>query len=191
MNLLCRFSVCVLLIAMTGGCTTVGATYDQLPPGELKGKLLVRWIEPDTFLFIPDNEDPLVFTRSNGDRVMPGRMLTDGGSIPRPLWILRSYSPWGYAPAFVVHDWLFEMKHCRLPGHEQYTHRIAADVMGEVMKTMMISGKVAVDKPTLWSMHAAVSSGISGDIWKNGECTPPPIGMDARKPLAEYVISFP
>ncbi len=59
------------------------------------------------------------------------------------------------------------------------------------MKTMMVSGKVEVDKPTLWSMHAAVSSSISGDIWENGECQPPAIGMDAKKPLAEYVISFP
>lgn len=191
MNLPCKLFACLVISVSALGCSTVGGTYDQFPAGKLEGKLLVRWIEPDKFLFLPDSEDPLVFTRSNGDRVMPGRMLTDGGSIPRPLWILRNYSPWGYAPAFVVHDWLFEMKRCQLPGYEKYTHYIAADVMGEVMKTMMVSGKVAVDKPTLWSMHTAVSSGISAGIWENGECKPPPIGMDARKPLAEYLISFP
>jgi hypothetical protein len=96
------------LIILASGCATIGHTYNKVTPGDLKGKLTVRWVEPDVFLFIPDHSDPLVFTRHNGERISPGRMLTDGGSIPRPLWILRSYSPWGYAPAFVVHDWLYE-----------------------------------------------------------------------------------
>jgi hypothetical protein len=83
------------------------------------------------------------------------------------------------------------MKQCQIPGHEIYTHSSAADVMAEVMKTMMVSGKVDVDKPTLWSMHAAVSSSIAADLWNNGKCNPPPPEMISRKPIAEYVISFP
>src|SRR6202035_300430 len=159
--------------------------YDHVRVGKLEGKLLVQWLEPDKFLFIPDTVKPLKFTRSDGKVIQPGRMLTDGGSIPRPLWILRSYSPWGYAPAFIVHDWLFVMKHCKLPGYDQYTHRDAADVMAEVMKTMMETGRVDVDKGTLEWMHMAVSSSIAGRLWENGSCVPPPADFGAKKPIAE------
>ncbi|WP_284449008.1 DUF1353 domain-containing protein [Pseudoxanthomonas mexicana] len=186
---LTKFLVPLLLLALTG-CATFEQHYTRTEPGKLKGKLLVQWIEPDEFIFTPDKENPLTFTRSNGKTITPGRMYTDGGSIPRPLWILRSYSPWGYAPAFIVHDWLFEMKHCELEEHQLYTHTEAANVMSEVMKTMMTNGAVPIDKPTLWSMHTAVSSGIAKELWDEGVCAPPPSGLDGRQVIQEYLIEF-
>lgn len=173
------------------GCATTQVSYDSFEPGQLEGKVLVQWMEPDKFLFIPDKDKPLKFTRKSGDSITPGRMLTDGGSIPRSLWILRNYSPWGYAPAFMVHDWLFEMKHCNLPGNERYTNGDAARVMAEVMKTMMESKKVDVDKPTLVSMYQAVNSPIAENRWDNGKCQPPPAGLRAKKPIAEFELVFP
>src|SRR5262245_53900835 len=86
--------------------------YQKLKVGKLEGKVTVQWLEPNVFLFIPDAERPLTFTRSNGEKIQPGRLITDGGSIPRPMWVFRNYSPWGYAPAFIVHDWIFYTKHC-------------------------------------------------------------------------------
>jgi hypothetical protein len=166
------------------------ATYESFQIGKLEGKLIVQWIEPDLFIFLPDNAKPLSFTRSTGEKITPGRMLTDGGSIPRPLWILRSYSPWGYAPAFIVHDWLFNMKHCELSGYDKYTYEDAASVLAEVMKTMMETKKVEVDKLTLVSMYAAVSSFIAKDLWDNGKCTPPPAGLRPKKPIMEYELNF-
>jgi hypothetical protein len=166
------------------------ASYDSFQIGKLDGKLIVQWIEPDLFVFLPDTTKPLSFTRSNGEMITPGRMLTDGGSIPRPLWILRSYSPWGYAPAFIIHDWLFAMKHCQISGFEKYTYEDAASVLAEVMKTMMETKRVEVDKLTLVSMHAAVSSFIAKDLWDNGKCTPPPAGLRAKKPIMEYELNF-
>jgi hypothetical protein len=180
-------------------CSTVCAaqnngllpSYDAVPVGHLKGKLIVQWLEPDVFLFLPDQEKPLTFTRSNGETIQPGRMLTDGGSIPPALWILRNYSPWGYAPAFIVHDWLFDLKHCKLRGYEHYDHHIAARVMAEVMKTMMVSGKVPVDKPTLISMYLAVNSPIAERLWNDGQCQPPPSRLASRRVVREFELTFP
>ena len=173
-------------------CTTpcLADFYDTVKPGKLEGKLIVQWVEPDVFLFLPDTKNPLSFTRADGSKIVPGKMLTDGGSIPRPIWILRSYSPWGYAPAFIVHDWLFEQKHCKYEGHTKYTVSDAALIMAEVMKTMMEVKKVEVDRLTVWSMHTAVNSPIAVTLWEQGKCNPPPPGMFGKKPLHEFTLSF-
>jgi Protein of unknown function (DUF1353) len=163
----------ILLLLYVSLKDSVGASYTNFKSGTLKGKLIVQWQEPDKFIFLPDKTNPLTFERSNGDIITPGRMITDGGSIPRPLWILRSYSPWGYAPAFIIHDWLFVMKHCAIAGHVNYDHKVAAQIMAETMKTMMEKNKVPQDKLTLLSMHAAVSSDIAKKHWDAGQCTPP------------------
>ena len=188
---LAKFFSTIALVAIWSTDLYAAGFYDTVNPGKLSGKLIVQWIEPDVFLFLPDKETPLKFTRSNGDTVTPGRMLTDGGSIPRPLWILRNYSPWGYAPAFIVHDWLFEMKHCKKEGFMKYNYQDAAMIMAEVMKTMMESKKVAVDTLTVWSMHTAVSSNIAAKHWEDGKCNPPPPAMfDTGKTLREFTLTF-
>ena len=116
-------------------------------------------------------------------------MYTDGGSIPRPLWALRSYSPWGYAPAFIVHDWLFHMRHCQLPGNEKFTVDEAAWVMSEVMKTMM--EKEGVDKFTLYTIFEAVRSPLAKNLWDTQECEELPLQKRGLKPKMHYVIEFP
>ena len=126
---------CLLLALLSSGCAAWH--YEQVKPGGLGGKLLVQWIEPDKFILVPDKDKPLTFVRHNKESIAPGRMYTDGGSIPRPFQVFRSYSPWGYAPAFIIHDWLFHAKHCKIPGHEKYDVEDAAWIMSEVMKTMM------------------------------------------------------
>jgi hypothetical protein len=190
---LLRGIVMSLLLAGTVsyGRPADASSYEDFKVGQLTGKLIVQWWEPDKFIFIPDRNGPLTFKRSNGDVIVPGRMFTDGGSIPRGLWIFRNYSPWGYAPAFVVHDWLFEMHHCKLPGDEKYNYQIAADVMAEVMKTMMETKLVDKAPLTLDAMHAAVNSSIAEGYWDNGKCTPPPAGFADKKPIVEFEISFP
>lgn len=179
------------VLASAASCASAATKdYDSFAVGKLEGKLLLQWVEPDKFLFIPDKSKPLKFTRHDGAVIQPGRMLTDGGSIPRPLWILRSYSPWGFGPAFIVHDWLFEMKHCSLRGHEVLNHHLAADVMAEVMKTMMEIKRVEIDKATLMSMHTAVDSSIAERRWAGGKCIPAPADFRPRNIIAEYEIDF-
>jgi hypothetical protein len=185
----------VILIGSLLGCANVH--YVQVKEGKLSGKLLVEWIDADLFVFTPDKEKPLTFVRFNEERIQPGAMLTDGGSIPRPFWILRSYSPWGYAPAFIVHDWLFAVKHCGYQGFKNYTFDETAMILSEVVKTMMLDPKHRFeDKLSMYAIYEAVKSPIAREIWENGKCNPPP-GTEGRPPLAvgqariSYVIEFP
>ena len=88
------------------GCGYV--QYQTTDQGEFGGKLEVRWIEPNNFLFIPAENDPFYFSRKkDGRRIQPKAMYTDGGSIPQLIWGVPGYSPWGYAPAYIIHDWIF------------------------------------------------------------------------------------
>jgi hypothetical protein len=164
--------------------------------GELRGKLLVQWYDYDEFIFVPDQKDPLTFVRYNKEQITPEKMYTDGGSIPRPLWGMRRYSPWGYAPAFIVHDWLFVMHKCKLPGYEAYDLDKTAWIMSEVIKTLMedpeYGGK---SKFALYSMYEAVRSDIAKFVWKNGECKLPEnlliLERQKKGPILEYPIKFP
>ena len=129
-------TVGVVLATALAGCAT--QHYERTESGTLEGDLTVQWRKPNSFLFVPSADHPLKFTRrSNGDLIQPDRMWTDGGSIPRPFWVFQNYSPWGYGPAFIVHDWLFHMHDCRLPGYEKYDLKTAATIMSEVMKTLL------------------------------------------------------
>ena len=185
------YAIAMSSLFWQSGCATWPITYDELDVGRLEGKVLVQWIEPDLFIFTPDQNERLKFIRKNGDEIMPQRMLTDGGSIPRSVWILRSYSPWGFAPAFIIHDWLFEVKHCHFSEHEGYTHVDAARVMAEIMKTMMESKKVAVDRSTVISMYSAVVSPLAKENWDNGKCIPATNELFTVKPIREFELTFP
>lgn len=182
-----RAWLCIMCLSLLSGCASVH--YAQTQPGVLKGRLLVEWIGKDQFIFRPDTNDPLTFTRHNHQTITPGVMYTDGGSIPRPLWALQSFSPWGYAPAFIVHDWLFVMKHCGLPGSEQLSLDEAARIMSEVMRTMM--EKYGSDAFTLYAMYEAVRSPIAKGWWEHGTCEMPAKSLLKRKPLLQYEISYP
>lgn len=182
----------ISFLYILSGCAQLH--YQSVDEGKLEGKLIVEWIDADEFIFTPDIDKPLIFTRSSGEKIVPGKMYTDGGSIPRPLWALKSYSPWGYAPAFIVHDWLFEVKHCEYQGHEKWTVKEAALVMSEVMKTMMLDPRYgSSDAFTVYAMYKAVGSPLAKDLWDNGRCSPPPMGFDEDtlpKPKLRYVIEF-
>jgi len=161
---------------LPAGCTDwlYGRHYDATEPGELKGRLVVEWIDQDKFLFLPDATNPLVFRRKNDEVIEPRRMYTDGGSIPAALRSIKSYSPWGYAPAFIVHDWLFVMHHCKVPGHENIDLEKAATIMSEVMKTVMENPKYgAPNKLVHYSMYEAVRSKSAQEYWDQGECDTP------------------
>jgi len=182
------------------GCTDwfYGWHYDRTEPGELKGKLVVEWVSQDNFLFIPDPQNPLTFRRKNNEVIQPERMYTDGGSTPTALRAIKSYSPWGYAPAFIVHDWLFVVQHCKVPGHENFDLDKAATIMAEVMKTIMENPKYGgPNKLVHYSMYEAVRSKAAADYWENGKCDTPtgpksvagPASVRSERPMAAAVSS--
>ena len=190
--MLVRFLL-VLILSVCAESQLNAETYGDFEVGVLKGKLVVQWLEPDIFLFLPDRTTPLFFTRKNGQTVQPGRMLTDGGSIPRPLRVFRNYSPWGYAPAFVVHDWIFHIKHCKLLNYASFDLTSAGHTMAEIIKTMMESGKVEKDEFTVFAMYTAVTSRVAQRYWDDDsqdKCGDIPLGFD-KVPLQEFTIEFP
>jgi hypothetical protein len=149
-------------------------------------------MEPDKFLFLPKEGNPLTFKRSDGQMIQPGLMYTDGGSIPRPLRALKNYSPWGYGPAFVVHDWLFHVQNCQLTGWQDWTLKDAATVMSEVMKTMMESPAFNYgDKTTVYLMYEAVQTPPAQKAWSSRVCDQPPSpAADSWRPSVRFEISF-
>ncbi len=181
----------MLAIALTlglSGCSDI--TWTQTSAGQLKGKLVIEWINQDEFLFIPDPAQPLTFTRANNEVIVPAAMYTDGGSIPVALRAVKSYSPWGYAPAFVVHDWLFTIKQCKLQGHEKLTLDDAATVLAEVLKTVMENPKYGgPNKLVHYSMYEAVRSTVAKDYWENGKCTTLPKARPATRSAAPQAES--
>jgi hypothetical protein len=140
--------------------------YATLKSGEFRGDMHLVWKGPDTFEFIPNPSDPFCFVRHDQTVIVPGRMVTTGGSIPRALWFNRFYSPWGYAPAFIIHDWLFDAHKCGYPGYDKLTVDDAADMMSEGVKTLMEKDPARRRKFVLASMDTAVRSSIARRLWE-------------------------
>ena len=170
----------VAIAALLPGCASV--KYAKVPKGEIGGRLTIEWVAADRFVYRPDPQKPFYFKRANGEVIRPKKMFTDGGSIPRPLWALRGYSPWGFGPAYLAHDWLFDAHHCNLPEAKDHTVFTAADVLAEVMKTLMEADKPQVVKSAglLDSIDAAVRTPIAQNLWNTGKCEEPPPEMFSR-----------
>lgn len=161
-----------MFIAFLVGCTSY--LYRETPPATFKGALDVRWVKNDYFVFIPNERDPLKLIRSDGTSIEPGIMYTDGGSIPRFLWGVKGLSPWGYAPAYIVHDWLFIAHQCDLAPDNTYKFKDSVNVMAESMKAVMENDPAARDSFAFDSIVAAIGSPIAERLWDKGVCNSPP-----------------
>ncbi len=148
--------------------------YEKLETGRFSGRLSITWNGMDSFIFIPTADMPFTYTSSAGRVIAPKVMETDGGSIPRILRGLKKYSSWGYAPAFIIHDWLFAAKKCKYPPDTDWSFPEAAEIMAEAMKTLMEVGytnyagaQAHLEKAedTLYLMYQAVNSFVAEDIW--------------------------
>ena len=156
--------------------------YDRYPVGEIRflERVRVRWIPPgpawtgpDLFEFIPKREQPYSFRRASGEEIVPRNMITDIGSIPRLAGILgRALTPWGHAAAFLVHDWEFELHHCRRTGKSFEQVR---DTMMEVVKTMMEKGLAPKSQVTFLALYQGINSFVARRLWNREppSCTLP------------------
>lgn len=167
----------LVLSAVLAGCAS--ERYLSTPESKFSGALDVRWIGNDYFLFLPNKDDPFTLLRANGQAVRPGPMYTDGGSIPRFLWGVEGYSPWGYAPAYIVHDWLFEVRHCGYEPDNKYTFDDSVAVMAESLKAVMELSPEVRSYFVFDSVVSAVSSPIAKRLWENGSCQQPPFDIKA------------
>jgi hypothetical protein len=162
------------LAAVSGaivGCTSL--TYDSVGKASVSGSLEVRWIKPDRFVYIPLAEDPLVIVTSDNRTIKPQKIYTDGGSIPRVAWGIPGFSPWGYAPAYVMHDWVFEAHHCDVPDYRSVTFGDSARYLAEAIKALMETGIAPKDEATLLAIYAGVRTPLAKSIWdRPNSCTP-------------------
>lgn len=144
------------------GCATLA---QPGPGGRLKGKLIVQWVDEHQFAYLPDPKDPLTFVTTDNRTIIPQPMYTDGGSIPPILQPIPGFSPWGYGPAYIVHDWLFEQHRCGYPGADQISFDDSARILGEVIDTLMREGMVPRNPEARGLIEAGVRTPFARRLW--------------------------
>lgn len=163
--------------------------YKSAEPGEFTGRIYLMWIDDGgplgdgTFVFVPVPGQELKLKRKNPAAtvavIQPEMMYTDGGSIPRVAQAFKGFSPWGYAPAYMVHDWLFLAKNCNTDGMAKgrelevtdMTFRESADIMAEAIKTLVTERKVKPNDVSESLIPSAVGGPISESLWdRKGAC---------------------
>lgn len=192
-------------VLMLIGCVSID--YDVLKPGRFTGNLIVLWVGQGSdgsgdgkFVFVPDPSDPLTFTRPEGGAggtIRPGVMYTDGGSIPRVAQVFKGLNPWGYAPAYMIHDWLFAARHCIVDdqSNPQYdklagvTFTDSAVILGEAIQGLVAARQVRRDDVAGGTITWAVGSGVARTLWdKKGACADEKV---SDRHLAQIELAVP
>lgn len=177
-----RAVLAVLLTICVAACVAV--SYNGTTPGQLHGQLLVVWVGEDKFVYWPDTRDPLIYSLAPAlsqklgiTTIRPGLMYTDGGSIPRPLRAFEGFSPWGYGPAYILHDWVFAAHHCIVQGKpdpndpieydkiRRFAFEDSAELLAEVMKTLMVNKRVRTNPEAFDLISFGVESIVARNQW--------------------------
>jgi len=137
--------------------------YPDFPIGRFEGDPHLVWVKPDIFRHEPDASNPFRFIRANGEEIAPGVMLTDGGSIPRSLWFVKDLSPWSYAPAFLIHDWLFELHHAN---KDTRSFEAVRDIMLEGVRTLMETRVCDANRLAFDLIYAGIDSVVARQVWE-------------------------
>lgn len=186
----------ILACAAAGPLTACSSVdYSSLSPGRFSGSLFVMWVDEGgssgdgTFLYVPDPKDPLIFYRNDstapGGAIRPGLMYTDGGSIPKIAQVFKGLSPWGYAPAYMIHDWLFVARHCIVDGSNDkrfdevrnVNFNDSAKILGEAIRTLVKEQRVDPNDVAASGITGAVGTTIARNLWdKQGACAELQVG---------------
>lgn len=159
---------------------------------------MVFWVGEDKFVYYPYYSDPLTYKlpaqlakRVGKDFIRPGAIYTDGGSIPRAVRGWAGFSPWGYGPAYIVHDWLFVARHCilnnRIELHDKrdweevdkvrkVDFQLSADMLAAVIQALVKQEKVPARGFAPSAIYTAVESGVARRLWDSRDpasCSPP------------------
>ncbi len=125
--------------------------HDDIHDGDFRGVATVEWVGQDYFVYRPDPKRALSFQpsfwKNTTMRITPTLMFTDGGSIPRFFWNIPGLSPWGFGPAYVIHDYIFTVHRCGWndPAVSQITFEQSAEVLAEVGKALIELGLIKDD----------------------------------------------
>ena len=113
--------------------------------------------------YVPHPTDPLRFVRSTGEVIQPGRMITDGGSVPRVAWVIPDIDPITYIHAYLVHDWDFLRHHCHATYPRDFD--MVNLTLAEGIYTLMRVGVVSTDWRKVELVYRAVSSFVGRGVW--------------------------
>ena len=190
--IVCSLSLC--------GCASL-VRYEDVPLQPLHGRVLVEWDREDAFIY-RQQANALSFTPSfMSTAIVPGDMYTDGGSVPRIFWSVPGLSPWGLGPAYIVHDWIFEVHRCHRPAPPELTNMTfeqSAQALAEVAKALAEAGLIDHNRApeVVW----AIQTHYARDIWNRpateAECRSPPSAVaraNARRSAAaatDTVVDF-
>jgi hypothetical protein len=96
---------------------------------------------------------------------------TEGGAA-------NGLSPWGLGPAYIIHDWIFEVHRCRRPAPaeiQNITFEQSALILAEVARALVDAG--LVDGRFVDEIVWAVGSPIARSLWDRSptaaECAVP------------------
>lgn len=198
------------LLALLAVSACGPASIKDAPSGEFQGALFVMWVGETqgglgdgTFVFVP-SKDPLMFKRKRPDAtvpvIQPEMMYTDGGSIPQFAQVFRGFSPWGYAPAYMVHDWLFVARRCKDDPSASEAEKTAgnmpfpetADVAEEAIKTLLATNTVAENDIAPVVISGIVAGPITRKLWDEpGQCGPSRIKPEHQAMICRAVPDLP
>ena len=143
--------------------------------GQLLGTLLIQWSDESRFIYVVDPANPLRYRTKDGREIRPGRMYTDGGSIPRVFWGVKGFSPWGYAPAYIIHDWLFHQHRCgKDTAPNNFTFDEANTALDDVIEILFKLKKVDANEDARRLIKWAVDHFAQG-AWKEVCDKEPPL----------------
>ncbi|MER9426835.1 hypothetical protein NKI88_31180 [Mesorhizobium sp. M0317] len=193
-----RFLTVIAASLLLLNCST--PRVDLKDTGSLSGLVMVFWVGEDNFVYYPFYKDPLVYhlpkslsAKLGYDAIRPGLHYNDGGSIPRAVRGVEGFSPWGYGPAYVVHDWIFAARHClgtgqsdRLDDRDELEAEkvkkidfpTSADILAGVIGALVVEKRVPPRAVAPGAIYTAVDSFVARRIWDDED-------PDTCKPVSE------
>ncbi len=194
----------ILILLSLAACGYVD--YDDAPVGRLDGALFVMWVGEGgpsgdgKFVFVPDPNNRLTLHRAAPNatlrEIRPEMMYTDGGSIPKIGQLFNGFSPWGYAPAYMVHDWLFVARHClnddmATPEEKKVaamSFQESAEVIAEAIRTLVATGRVRDNDVAAQTISNTVAGPFARARWTvTGACKDSRVS-EADRAAAEAAI---
>jgi hypothetical protein len=152
----------------------------------ISGTLLIQWNDESRFIYVPDPDHRLKFVTRDKREIIPERMYTDGGSIPRVFWSVKGFSPWGYGPAYVLHDWLFHQHRCHFDNTpNKFSLGEANQVLDDAIEYLMVTKKVADNQIARRLIKWGVDN-FAKTAW-NEPCDPAPAAQSPEA-LATAII---
>lgn len=164
MKRIIRLALAGFVAVHTASCASI--TFENTGNGKLKGDLTVVWVGEDRFVY-QGGPEGLSFLTSKKKLIKPETFYTDGGSIPRSVRSLEGFSPWGYAPAYIIHDWLFHQKDCN-PAYlasKGIDFAEANEILAEVIKALVEEEQVKKNEAAFSAISWAVTTPIAERVW--------------------------